>query len=237
MPLQSKGMDAETTDAGAPPDAGDGDPTRTVAEVIAAVAYGERLGAQRAQESVRLAPDVRAASEQQHIAEREQQNCDLIGARLHEIGEEDLVDIFRPFFDAFFEHTQPTDWVQAQTFHYIGDALVSDFADVLVPLVDRVSAEIIRRALGDRQDPEQFALNELTRALDADPSLQEPIRNYSRRIVGEAFTQTGRALDASKGLRELLSEDEDRGKRFILTLLERHRQRLDRLGIEPLDDD
>ena len=210
---------------------------KTVAEVVAAVAYGERLGAQRAQESVRYAPDTRAASEQQHIAEREQQNCDLIAARLAELGEEDLVDRFRPFFDAFFEHTKPSDWVETQTFHYIGDALVSDFADILVPLVDRVSGEVLRRALGDREAPEQFALDELTRAMEEDASLKDGIRAYSRRIVGEAFTQTGRALDASEGLRELLSEDEDRGKRFILTLLERHRQRLDRLGIEPLEDD
>jgi hypothetical protein len=27
------------------------------------------------------------------------------------------------------------------------------------------------------------------------------------------------------------------GKRYILTLLDRHRQRLDRLGIEPVDSD
>jgi hypothetical protein len=27
------------------------------------------------------------------------------------------------------------------------------------------------------------------------------------------------------------------GKRFVLTLLERHRQRLDRLGIEAVDDE
>ncbi|HEY1329963.1 MAG TPA: ferritin-like fold-containing protein [Actinomycetota bacterium] len=216
---------------------GDGGGPETVAEVIAAVSYGERLGAQRAQESVRLAPDPRAASEQQHIAEREQHNCDLIAARLREIGREDLVDRFRPFFDAFFDGTSPKDWVEAQTFHYIGDALVSDFADVLAPLVDKVSAEIIRRTLGDREAPEQFALEELTRAMEADAEVKERIRGYSRRIVGEAFTQTGRALDASEGLRELLGQDEDRGKRFILTLLERHRQRLDRLGIEPLDDD
>ena len=33
-----------------------------VGEVLAAIAYGERLGAKRAQDAVRLAPDARSAS-------------------------------------------------------------------------------------------------------------------------------------------------------------------------------
>jgi hypothetical protein len=64
----------------------------------------------------------------------------------------------------------------------------------------------------------------------------ERIRLYSQRIVGEAFTQTARALEATEGLRTLLGGDEA-GKRFILSLLDRHRQRLDRLGIDPVETD
>jgi len=225
--------------SGRVPGTTDDEPTdaETVAEVLAAVAYGERLGAQRAQESVRLAPDPRTASVQQHIADRERQNSDLIEARLREVEGEALIDRYQPFFDAFFEHTEPKDWIQAQTFHYVGDALVSDFSDALVPLVDRVSGEIVRRSLGNREDQEQFALEELTRAMESDGSMANTIRAYSRTIMGEAFTQTSRALDQSEGLRSLLGRDADGGKRFILSLLERHRQRLDRLGIEPLEDD
>jgi hypothetical protein len=118
----------------------------------------------------------------------------------------------------------------------VGDALVSDFADVLIPLVDRVTAEVIRRALGDRAHQETFALDELTRILDNNPSASERIRRYSQRIVGEAFTQTARALEATHGLRRLLGGD-DAGKRLVLTLLSRHRERLDRLGIEEVDSD
>ena len=117
----------------------------------------------------------------------------------------------------------------------MGDALVSDFADVLAPLVDRVSAEVIRRALGDREGQETFALDELTRAMREGPSVAERIRVYAQRIVGEAFTQTARAIDGTEGLRTLLGGEEG-GKRFVLSLLDRHRQRLDRLGIDPVDD-
>jgi hypothetical protein len=207
-----------------------------VAEVLAALAYGERCGARRAKDVVKLAPDGRSRTEQEHVASREWDNYQLVEARLEELGEEALAERFGPFFDAFFEHTEPQDWVEAQTFHYVGDALVSDFADVLVPVVDRVSAEIIRRALGDREGQETFALDELTRAMRENPDLTERIRSYSQRIVGEAFTQTGRALEASEGLRTLLGGEEG-GKRFVLSLLDRHRQRLDRLGIEPVDTD
>jgi tRNA-(MS[2]IO[6]A)-hydroxylase MiaE-like protein len=207
-----------------------------IAEVLASLAYGERCGAQRSQDAVDLAPDGRSRNEQQHVADRERQNYELIEARLRELGDEQLTDLFRPYFDAFFEHTKPLDWVEAQTFHYVGDALVSDFADVLVPLLDRVSAEVVRRALGDREDQEEFALNELTRAMEEDPAVSERIRRYTQRIVGEAFTQTGRALEETQGLRTLLG-GEEAGKRFILSLLDRHRQRVDRLGIDPVDTD
>src|SRR6266511_6118120 len=119
-----------------------------VSEVLAALAYGEQRGAGRARESVALAPDGRSRTEQQAVADRERQNFELIEARLKELGDQQLMELFRPYFDAFFQHTEPTDWVEAQTFHYVGDALVSDFADVLVPLLDRFSAEVVRLALG-----------------------------------------------------------------------------------------
>src|SRR2546428_10073325 len=175
-----------------------------VGEVLAAIAYGERLGAKRAQDAVRLAPDARSASLQQHIADRERQNSELVEARLGEVGGEAMIDRYQPFFDAFFEHTEPTDWVEAQTFHYVGDALVSDFADALVPLLDPVSAEVVRRALGDREAQETFALDELHRVMGEDPAVKERIRKYAQRIVGEGFTQTGRALEGAEGLRSLL---------------------------------
>jgi len=210
--------------------------SRIVAEVLAALAYGERCGARRSQKSVGLAPDGRSKTEQQAVADRERRNWELIEARFLELGDEKLTNLFRPYFDAFFEHTEPSDWVEAQTFHYVGDALVSDFADALVPLLDRVSAEVVRRALGDREAQETFALDELTRAMERDPEAAERIRHYAQIVVGEAFTQTGRALEATRGLRALLGGDEA-GKRFILSLLDRHRHRLDRLGIEPVEPD
>jgi hypothetical protein len=206
-----------------------------VAEVLAALAYGERRGAQRSESSIALAPDGRSRTEQRHVADRERQNFELIEARARELHGDEYIELFAPYFDAFFDHTEPADWTEAQTFHYVGDALVSDFADVLTPLVDRVSAEVIRRALGDREGQETFALDELTRVMADHPEAHEQIRLYAQRIVGEAFTQTARALEGTEGLRTLLG-GEDGGKRLVLTLLERHRQRLDRLGIDPVDD-
>ena len=207
-----------------------------VAEVLAALAYGELRGAERAKDSVRLAPDARSRTEQAHVANLEVANQELIVARLRELGEEELTERFKPYFDAFFDHTQPKDWVEAQTFHYVGDALVSDFADVLIPLLDRVSAEVVRRALRDREDQETFALDELTRAMREDPLASERIRKFSQRVVGEAFTQTSRAIGATEGLRALLGGAEA-GRRFVIQMLDGHRKRLDRLGIEPVESD
>jgi hypothetical protein len=222
--------------AAGPEEQGPPDRSGLVAEVLAAVAYGERLGAERARRTVALAPDARARTEQQHVADRERENCELIEARLRELGEPGLVDRFRPFFDAFFDRTEPADWVEAQAFHYVGDALVSDFAEVVAPLVDRVSAEVLRKALGEREELEGYALDELVRAMREDPSAAGRVRRYVQRVLGEALTQTARALEATEGLRTLLG-GEEAGKGFLLTLLDRHRQRLDRLGIEPVEPD
>jgi hypothetical protein len=208
----------------------------SVAEVLAAIAYGEERGASRSQDAIELAPDARRRAEQQGVADLERRNYELILARLRELGDAGLTELFHPFFDAFFANTEPEDWVEAQAFHSVGDAMVSDFADVLIPLLDRVSAEVVRRALSDREHVETFALDELTRAMQADPGAKDRIRAYVQRIVGEAVTQTARALDQTKGLRALLG-GEEAGKRFVLSMLDRHRQRIDRLGIEEVEID
>jgi hypothetical protein len=205
-----------------------------IAELLAALSYGEKVAAERARENARFAPDSRTREAQQGIAERETRNAHLMEARMREVGSESLAGRFAPFFEAFFSHTEPADWVEAQTFHYVGDALVSDFADGLVDLLDPVSAEVVRRTLGEREDQESFALEELTRAMEGEPEATERIAAYARRIIGEALTQASRALDQASVLKDLLG-GVDGEKRFLLDLLERHRIRLDRLGIERVE--
>lgn len=205
-----------------------------VALILAALSYGERLARRRAEENVTMAPDFRTRRNQEHVAERERENASLLEARLAEIGSMELERVFRPFLDPFFEHTQPADWLEAQTWHYVGDALVRDFADSLIPVLDRISAEVTRRALAERDEQESFALDEITRLVEEDPPAAERVAAYARRVIGEALTQTRRALNETGALRSLLGSDEVE-KRFLLNLLQRHRERLDRLGIELVD--
>ena len=206
------------------------------ARLLAALTYGEQVAAARARSNLQFAPDGRAREEQTRVAEREEKNSQLMAARLAEIGSLDDAERFKPFFDAFFERTEPTDWVEAQTWHYVGDAMVSDFAEVLIRILDPVTAEIIKRTLGDRQDQESFALDELTRAMKDDPAVTERIAAFSRRIAGEALTQTTQAMAATEVLHDLL-EGDDGEKETILLLLKGHRVRLDRLGVEPVVGD
>lgn len=207
-----------------------------VAELLAALTYGERLARERAGETVAFAPDPAAEKEQQHVADTEAERLALLEARLEEMDGAGLQERFAPFFDAFFEATVPTDWIEAQTFHYVGDALVSDLAEAVLPSLDTVTAEVVRRALGERDEQDAFALDQVTAALSEDPGATERIAAYARRVVGEALTQTRRALDASEKVSSLLGDPEEQ-KRILLDLLDRHRRRLDRLGIEPVEPD
>jgi hypothetical protein len=206
----------------------------SVAELLAALTYGERKAAERARSNLEFAPSGRARAQQGDVAEREDRNWRLMEARLAELGSIRDAERFAPFFDEFFEHTEPADWLEAQTFHYVGDAWVSDLAEVLVDVVDPVSAEILRHTLGERHDQESFALDELHRALQEDGSARERIAAYSRRIVGEALTQTREAVRHTTVLRDLMGGEEGE-KALVLRLLERHRARLDRLGVEPIE--
>lgn len=207
-----------------------------VAQLLAALVCGERQAVRRAHDDVALAPDERSRMQQQAIASQEEENLALVTARLHELGGEGLIERFQPFFDAFHAACAPTDWVEAQTLHYAGDALVSEFAEFLAGKLDPVSAGVVHATLSERDDQEAFALTELQRAMEADPAVRGRIAVYSRRISGEALTQTKRALDAASALRELLGGFSGE-KELLLDLLERHRARLDRLGIDLLDED
>jgi hypothetical protein len=209
-------------------------PPGPVAELLAALAYGERRAERRASEGAALAPDARGRQHQADLAAREGKAADLLEARLGELGSLDMEARFAPFFDAFFEHTVPDDWVELQAFHYVGDALVADFAEAVVDVLDPVSAEVVRRTISNREEQEAFALDELTRALEHDPGAADRVAIYARRVIAEAINQTRGAGGESTVLRELLGGAEGE-KRLFLDLLERHRRRLDRLGIEPVE--
>ena len=209
--------------------------TSTVARVLAALAYGERLATERAAKAATLATDGRGRQHQEAVAARERESTSLLEYRLEELGSADMIEAFKPFFDAFFEKTEPADWMEAQAFHYTGDAMVADFADVLVAVVDPVSAVLLRRTLAERDAEEAFALDELKRGMENDPSARDRVAAYSRRVVGEALTQTRRALTETGALSELFGGPEGE-KRVLLDILDRHRVRLDRLGIEPVED-
>ena len=206
-----------------------------MAEVLGAFSFGERLAHRRSEEAVALAPDDRTRKTQQHVADREAQNASLVEARLRELGSPELEEAFRPFFEAFFQRTEPATWLEAQAFHYVGDALVRDLADALAPVLDTVSAEVVRRALSDRDEQESFALDEISREIDGDPRAAERLAVYTRRVIGEALTQTRRALDETDALQRLLGGQEGE-KRLPLDLLGRHRERLDRMGVEAVDE-
>src|SRR3989442_6341508 len=57
--------------------------------------------------------------------------------------------IRRPPRSTLFPYTtlfRSSDWIEAQTFHYVGDALVSDFADVLVLTVAQGAPDHLSRS-------------------------------------------------------------------------------------------
>src|SRR2546423_11613861 len=73
-----------------------------VAELLAALSYGEKVAAERARDNARFGPDSRTRDTQRSIADREGRNARLIEARMRQGGSAALTTRFAPFFDAFY---------------------------------------------------------------------------------------------------------------------------------------
>jgi hypothetical protein len=141
---------------------------------------------------------------------------------------------FRAPLDAFFDAAPLETWLDAQVFHFVGDAIATDFAELIGPHLDEATAAAVREAIAGRGPHEAFALSEILAALGREPSAEERAAAVARTIVGNALGRLREALEASDALAVLVGGPEG-VKGLVLEMLGRHRERLERLGLDGVD--
>lgn len=208
-----------------------------VAAMLGAVGHALMRVFQISANAVLWAPTLPLRERQAAFAVEEFERYRIIRRRLGVItpDPEASIERFRPALDAFYDAAPVHGWLEAQVFHFVGDTITADFAEIFAAHVDARTAAAVREALTGRGAHESFALDQIEQARTANPTTAEDrIVSVARKIVGEALNRVRDALLASNSL-EIVLGSPDALKDAILTILGRHRERLERLGLDQLD--
>jgi tRNA-(MS[2]IO[6]A)-hydroxylase (MiaE)-like len=208
-----------------------------VADVIGALCYALLRSFQVIARGTTSAPNVALAERQASFAQEELTRFRALRARLVDLTDEPeaAMERFRAPLDAFYEGAVSERWVETQVFHFVGDTLTNDFAEIIAPRVDKDTADAVRRALTGRTEQEAFALQQINEALEAEGQMaQDQIASFAGKMVGEGLNRLRDALLESDAL-ELVLGGDDGVKEAVLELLGRHRERLERLGVDTLE--
>lgn len=209
-----------------------------VAEVIGAMAYAMLRSFQVTARGATSAPTVSLADKQASFAADELERYRVLTARLAELSErpDEVAEVFRKPIDAFYESAGAEGWIQTQVFHFVGDTVTNDFAEILATRLDPASGAAVQQALTGRTEQEAFALDQINRVLATEGDEgQGRVRTFAGAMVGEALNAFREALEASDAI-EVVLGGPDGVKEMVLELLGRHRERLERLGLDTLDD-
>lgn len=209
-----------------------------IAELIGALSYAMLRSFQIAARGATSAPTVALAERQAAFSTEELERYKVLTKRLGELADkpEDVIEVYRKPIEAFYESAGAEGWIQAQVFHFVGNTITNDFAEIIADRLDPDSAEAVQRALTGRTDQEAFALEQINAVLGAEGEEgQARIRSFAGAMVGEALTAFREALEAADAL-EVILGGPDGVKEAVLELLGRHRERLERLGLDTLDE-
>lgn len=205
------------------------------AEIVGALCLGLLRSFEAGARGAGLAPSIDLAERQASFAAEEFDRFLILRERLNELTEDpsQALEALAGPLTSFYEGARPDDWLQAQVFQFVGDTLTTDFADILASRLDERTASAVRRALTGRTAQETFALEQIRRSLDTDPDSRERVAKFTGAMIGAAMGRLRDALLASDALELVLGEGGV--KECVLELLGRHRERLERLGVDPVD--
>jgi hypothetical protein len=207
-----------------------------VARIVGALAYALLRVFQLSAVAAGSAPSLSLRERQAAFAVEEFERYGILRRRLASMTQdaEDAMAQFRGPLDAFFDAAPMSEWLDAQVFQYIGDAISTDFAELIAPHLDDKTAAAVRDGLAGRAAHEAFALEQILALLGADPPAEERVAAVTGAIVGNALGRLREAIIESDALAVVLG-GEEQVKDLVLELLGRHRERLERLGLDRVD--
>jgi hypothetical protein len=207
-----------------------------VARIVGALAYALLRVFQLSAQAAGTAPTLSLRERQAAFAIEEFERYQVLRRRLGALTDdpEAAMTPFRGALDAFFDAAPVAAWLDAQVFQYIGDAISTDFAELIAPHLDEKTAAAVREGLAGRAAHEAFALEQILSTLGADPDVEARVAAVTGAIVGNALGRLREGIITSDALAVVLG-GEEQVKDVVLELLGRHRERLERLGLDRVD--
>ncbi|MGZ4104911.1 MAG: ferritin-like fold-containing protein [Actinomycetota bacterium] len=206
-----------------------------IADVIGALCYALLCSFEAATHALKDAPTTALAERQASFATDEYERYRTLRARLDGLtsSPDRSLQAYRTALDTFYRATTAESWLESQVFQFVGATITTDFADIIAARLDEETAAAVRRALTDRTEQEAFALEQIMTALSKDGTANERMRTFAGTMVGQALNTLRETLETSDALEVVLGEGGT--KEVVLELLGRHRERLERLGIDTLE--
>jgi tRNA-(MS[2]IO[6]A)-hydroxylase MiaE-like protein len=206
-----------------------------VNELFAVLAYGEIAAFYRLTDEARMAPNLRGRISMASMAAAEMGHYELLRDALERRGV-DVVAAMSKYvsvLENYHRLTMPSTWLEALVKTYVGDALAADlYLEIADGLPDEV-ADIVRAALSETGHS-QFVVAEVRAAVTASGKQRSRLVLWSRRLFGEAITQTQYVLADHDELVDLvLSGAGGLGQlnAFFDRLQQTHDRRMDELGL------
>ncbi|MGO8770482.1 MAG: ferritin-like fold-containing protein [Mycobacterium sp.] len=206
-----------------------------VNELFAVLAYGEIAAFYRLTDEARMAPNLRGRISMASMAAAEMGHYELLREVLERRGV-DMVEAMSKYVSALENYhrlTMPSTWLEALVKTYVGDALAADlYLEIADGLPDEV-ADVVRSALSETGHS-QFVVAEVRAAVTSSGKQRSRLALWSRRLLGEAITQTQYVLADHDELVDLvLSGAGGLGQlnAFFERLQQTHDRRMHELGL------
>lgn len=208
-------------------------------DLLGALAYAELTACLRMAADAQRAPDIRVQVALARMATVELGHYEQLAARLADLGVDPEVAM-QPFvaaISAFHDRTTPRDWLEGLVKAYVGDGIGRDFYREVSAHLDPEDAALVQQVLSDTGQ-DDFVVEAVTAAVQADPALSGRLALWGRRLVGEAIAQAQYVAVERDALAALIVGGGTRTGldlaelgRMFSRLTEAHSARMQRLGM------
>lgn len=210
-----------------------------VIELLGVLAYSELSASQRLAEDAAMAPTLASRVELGRMARAEFAHLEALIAHLEAVGENpySVMETFAPMVEKFQQRTRPRDWLEGLVKAYVGDGLAADFYREISIFLDEKTHTLIEDVCGGTRHSD-FVIDEVRRAVEADPRVAGRLALWGRRLMGEALSQAQRVVAERDALTGVLmgegaaSIDFAEVGRLFARITEAHSARMAALGLD-----
>ena len=207
----------------------------SVIALLGLLAYGELVAFDRIATDAKLAPDLQKRATVAAMASAEIRNYQRLSERIKELGGHPD-EAMRPFvqaMDDFHDSTRPHNWLEGLVKVYVGDSVADDFFREIAQFLEPRDKALVLEVLHTPENG-KFAVQEITAAIDAEPSVAGRLALWARRLVGEALGQAQRVAAEHDLLTTIVLEgtgDLAKVSELMKRLMHNHSERMTAIGL------